>query len=120
MSNDSLIWKAISPFSSSSKSWSPNNISSLKFFPPSIYNKYFLSDNIFISEGNSFEYTVKATVKEIQASISFVSNGITTIIPRAILDDWFQSEKIGVKEDIINENGESITLSPLNFPIDLL
>lgn len=69
-----------------------------------------LSDNIFISEGNSFKYTVKSTVKEIQASISFVSNSITAIIPQAILDDWFQSEKIGVKEDIINENGDSITL----------
>lgn len=68
-----------------------------------------LSDNIFISEGNSFEYTVKSTVKE-KASISFVSNSITAIIPQAILDDWFQSEKIGVKEDIINENGDSITL----------
>ena len=69
-----------------------------------------LSDNITITSSNRFDYMVKSNSTENMVSVNFDQNAITANIPQSMLDHWFDTENIGLRQDILNDDGESITI----------
>lgn len=69
-----------------------------------------LSDEILISGENSFKYTVQISDDSNNSSLVFSSKSVVASIPILQIDDWFNSNQIGIKEYIENDKGVTITL----------
>lgn len=67
-------------------------------------------ENLYISKDNGFNYSVQLVERQDTCSIDFINNSLKISVPNTIADKWMNSNRIGIKETIVTDEGEAIVL----------
>jgi len=67
-----------------------------------------LTNNISFSPGNKFEYAIKPSNIAPELSLKFENGSAIAEVPVGLLNDWFISGQVGLKEVLIGDRGEQI------------
>lgn len=74
-------------------------------------NENFLSEELYIKDENRFGYSVKVSEDTDICLIKFDKSGLLVIVPEEKVNNWMNSNQIGIKETIITDKGEYIVLT---------
>ena len=69
-----------------------------------------LSDILLIDRSNKFEYTLSSSGIDNNPKIQFSQTGVKLIIPQQKVDNWINSNNIGIREKFKNADGEEIII----------